>query len=70
MKTTHKLGRRMVLGGAAGAGGLVAAATLLPSAATVPGDAAKVAAVLPEAEASGGYQLSEHVKRYYKTARI
>jgi hypothetical protein len=70
MKPTHKLGRRMVLGGAAGAGGLVAAATLLPRASTAPvDDAAKVAASLSE-PATGGYQLSEHVKRYYKTARI
>jgi hypothetical protein len=69
MKQSHKLGRRMVLGGAAGAGGLVAAASLLPSTASVAVDAAKVGEAKPEPAASG-YQLSEHVKRYYATARI
>jgi hypothetical protein len=69
MKQPHKLGRRMVLGGAAGAGGLVAAASLLPSAANVPADATKLGDAKPE-PTSSGYQLSEHVKRYYATARI
>jgi hypothetical protein len=69
MKQPHKPDRRMVLGAAAGAGGLVAAASLLPSAANVPASAAKLAEVKAEPTTSG-YQLSEHVKRYYATARI
>ena len=69
MKQPQKLGRRMVLGGAAGAGGLAAAASLLPAASSVPADAAKPGDVKAE-PATGGYQLSEHVKRYYATARI
>lgn len=62
------LGRRAVLGGTAAVGGLAAAAALLPAKAVV-------VEALPEAastavDAKQGYQLSEHVKRYYATARI
>ena len=31
---------------------------------------AAVAAALPEPTATGGYQLTDHVKQYYATARI
>ncbi len=61
-------GRRAVLGGAAVAGGLAAVASLLPE--------QKAADVTPALQAqttatdTKGYQLSEHVKRYYATARI
>ncbi len=61
-------GRRAVLGGVAVAGGLAAVASLLPE--------QKAADVTPEpvaqttATETKGYQLSDHVKRYYATARI
>jgi hypothetical protein len=65
------LGRRKLLGGAAATvGTLAAAAALVPSkpqAARQP-DVAEAAQAKPEA--GGGYQLTEHVKQYYATARI
>jgi hypothetical protein len=60
------LSRRTVFAGAGTAGALVAVAALLPKAA-VP-----VAALTPAAPAAAdaGYQLTEHVQRYYQTARV
>ena len=69
MKRPHKHDRRAVLGATAAAGGLAAAATLLPAAKTVAPDASAQAGDV-KAEPSLGYQLTEHVKRYYTTARI
>ncbi len=61
--------RRAMLGGVAAVGTLAAAATLLPGQPQVD---AKVAAAdaKPALDTSGGYQLTDHVKQYYKTARI
>ena len=63
-----RLSRRTLFTGAATAGAIGAAATLLPQAILPP------AAALPQAqeppERGGGYQLSEHVKKYYKSTRI
>jgi len=64
--TLPALNRRTVFAGAGAAGALAASATLLPGA-HVP-EPVKAAAAKPEQE--GGYQLTEHVKRYYATARI
>ncbi len=60
------LSRRTVFAGAGTVGALAAAAALLPKA------AAPVVAALPAAPAvaEGGYQLTEHVQRYYQTARV
>jgi hypothetical protein len=60
------LSRRSLFAGAGAASALAAAAALLPKA-SVP-----VAAVAPVAPAvgDGGYQLTEHVQRYYQTARV
>jgi hypothetical protein len=62
-----KLSRRTLFAGAGTAGALAATATLLPG-------AVRDAAVLPEAPkppaSGGGYHLSEHVKRYYKTTLV
>jgi hypothetical protein len=58
------LSRRTVFVGA-GAVGALAAATLLPRAAKAP---EQTAAVKPAPD--GGYQLTEHVKHYYATARV
>ncbi len=59
--------RRRVFAGAGTVGALAAAAAVLPSIkATEPAAVAKTDA----AESGGGYQLTEHVKRYYETTRI
>ncbi len=61
------LSRRTVFIGAgvAGAVGAIAAATAIPKAQP----AAPVSAG-PEAAPTGGYQLTDHVKQYYATARV
>lgn len=62
-----KLSRRTLFAGAGTAGAVAAAASLLPGA---------VRDTAPASEASkppargGGYQLTEHVKQYYKTTLI
>lgn len=67
-QTTSPISRRKALAGAGTAGALAAAAAVLPigprSAEPV------VAAKQPEPDANGGYQLTEHVKRYYQTTRV
>jgi hypothetical protein len=60
------LSRRTLFAGAGTAGALAAVAAVLPSAKT----AAPVATALAPAAAEGGYQLTEHVLRYYQTARV
>ncbi len=59
--------RRTVFVGAGTAGALAAAANLLkpPAVEELPMTNARAEAPLAE-----GYRLSEHVKRYYKTARV
>ncbi|GMV47605.1 MAG: hypothetical protein AMXMBFR66_30030 [Pseudomonadota bacterium] len=60
------LSRRALFAGAGGVGALAAAAALLPGAgATPPAPAAPAAA-----EGQEGYRLTEHVRRYYRTARV
>jgi hypothetical protein len=59
--------RRTVLAGAGGVGALAAAAALLPGA--VPPQPA-VSTDKPASGSAAGYRLTEHVKRYYQTARI
>jgi hypothetical protein len=59
--------RRGFFMGAAAAGAAVAAVTALPGM-NAPEAAAK--ALPPAPENGGGYSLSEHVKRYYQTARV
>jgi len=65
---TKALSRRTWLGGAAATGAAAAAVVLLPSAPKPPVQVAAAAAE-PLAE-PGGYQLTDHVKRYYATARV
>jgi hypothetical protein len=62
-----KLSRRTLFAGAGTAGALAAAATLLPGA--VQDTAAPPDAKQPPAK-GGGYQLTEHVKRYYKSTLV
>lgn len=61
------ISRRTVFAGAGAASALAAAAVVLPRATQPP---APVAAALPEPTAAGGYQLTDHVKQYYATARV
>jgi hypothetical protein len=65
---SSRLSRRTLFAGAGTAGALAAAASLLPAAR----EAADIAPALPKEppERGGGYALSEHVKRYYRTTRI
>jgi len=60
------LSRRKLFAGAGTAGALAAAAALLPRSEPAP---AVVAGDTPAAQPDG-YRLSEHIKRYYQTARI
>jgi len=61
-----QLSRRRVFAGAGTVGALAAAAAVLPHADE------KRAAAEPKSvpDTGGGYQLTEHVKRYYRTAKV
>jgi len=62
------MARRALLAGAGTAGALAAAAALLPArepAKTNAGDPVQTAS-----DESSGYRLTEHVKQYYRTARV
>jgi hypothetical protein len=63
-----KLSRRSLFAGAGTAGAVAAAATLLPG-------VVRETAATPEIKKApptrgGGYQLTEHVKQYYKTTLV
>lgn len=60
------LSRRTVFAGAGAAGAAVAAAALLPGVTPQ----TPVVAAAPSTTQTGGYQLTEHVQRYYQTAKI
>jgi hypothetical protein len=60
--------RRAVMAGAGAVGALAAAASLLPGA--KPETASTQAASAAPPDTAAGYRLTEHVKRYYATARI
>jgi hypothetical protein len=63
------LSRRTVFAGAGAAGALAAAAVVLPGAEQAV--AVRTAGAQPgKPDPSGGYQLTEHVKQYYATARV
>lgn len=61
-----KLSRRHVFAGAGTVGALAAAAAVLP----VAQDGAPGVDDKRVAEPNGGYRLSEHVQRYYRTAKV
>ncbi len=63
-----KLSRRTLFAGAGTAGVLAAAVSVMPSVRSVSEAAAPLPQVKPER--GGGYALSDHVKHYYKTARV
>ncbi len=66
-KPSNKLSRRTLFAGASTLGAVAATASLLPSVGSVakPVTLAKVAPAR-----GGGYSLTEHVKRYYKTTLV
>lgn len=59
--------RRNLFASAATVGAVAAATSVLP---TVVGQSEPVIKASPKPERGGGYSLSEHVQRYYKTARV
>jgi hypothetical protein len=65
---SRKLSRRTLFAGVGTVGAVAATATLLPHATLQPPETA--AQPKPAPEKGGGYQLSEHVKRYYKTTLV
>jgi hypothetical protein len=62
-----KLSRRSLFAGVGTVGAVAATATLLPHAVQ---DSQPPTEARPAPEKGGGYQLSEHVKRYYKSTLI
>ncbi|OZI54169.1 twin-arginine translocation signal domain-containing protein [Bordetella genomosp. 4] len=62
-----RLSRRMFLAGAATAGAAAAGAAVLPENRQT---AQTQADAKPAPKTGGGYHLSEHVKRYYKTTLV
>jgi hypothetical protein len=61
--------RRTALAGVGALGAVAAAAVLLPGQQPVPAQAA--AATTPgDGSTDSGYRLTEHIKRYYASARI
>ena len=65
--TPVKASRRSLFAGVATVGAVAAVTSVLPK---VVAPAAPAAAPLPKPERGGGYSLSEHVQRYYKTTRV
>jgi hypothetical protein len=61
------LSRRRLFAGAGAAGAVAGVAALVSRA---PEPQPEPVAALPAPEAGGGYQLTEHVKRYYQTTRV
>lgn len=68
-QSTSPFTRRAALAGAGTAGALAAAAAVLPLGKPA-ADVAVATKPQDEAQSTGGYQLTEHVKRYYRTARV
>ena len=63
----YKLSRRVLFAGAGTATAVAAVAAAMPG---VKAQAPLADAPQPAPERGGGYVLSEHVKRYYKTTRL
>jgi hypothetical protein len=68
MKGPLPASRRRFFVGAATAGAAVATVAVLPTIVAAPVAVEAAPALPPAPENGGGYSLSEHVKRYYKTA--
>ncbi len=63
-----RVSRRSVFAGASAVGAVAAVASLVPSIPATVTPVVRSAAPLPQK--GGGYRLSEHVKRYYKTTLV
>ncbi|MEI8157322.1 MAG: formate dehydrogenase [Burkholderiales bacterium] len=61
-----KLSRRTLFAGAGTVGALAAAVGVLP----VAQQTTQAPAIKPKPERGGGYELSAHVKQYYKTTLV
>ena len=61
-----KVSRRTLFAGAGTAGAVAVATSMLPQVQDLAPQASKKA----KPERGGGYELSEHVKRYYKTTLV
>ena len=64
----NKLSRRVLFAGAGTAGAVAALATVLPAARQPQAEVTPAPREAPEG--GGGYALTEHVKRYYRTAGV
>jgi len=64
---TVSMSRRNLFAGAATVGAVAAATSVLPP---MVSPSPPTPAALPKPERGGGYSLSEHVQRYYKTTRV
>ena len=69
-KDSEPIKRRVWLGGVASVGAVVAGSIALAQRNPVTAAIADADNVTPALEPGTGYQLTEHVKRYYATARI
>ena len=69
-KDNETIKRRSWLGGVATVGAVVAGSIALAQRNPVPAAIASGDNAAPAPDAGTGYQLTEHVKRYYATARI
>lgn len=65
-----KPSRRGFFFGAAATGAAAAAVVALPSVSNLPMLTPELEVLKPAPEKGGGYNLSEHVKHYYRTTRI
>lgn len=63
----NSLSRRNLFAGATALGAMAATVSLIPS---TPESVASADQPKQAPVAGGGYSLSEHVKRYYKTTRV
>lgn len=62
------LARRRLFAGAGATGVAVAVAAVAPR--LLPAEPVVVAEAKPALDPAGGYQVTEHVMRYYQTARV
>ena len=69
-KDSETIKRRTWLGGVASVGVIVAGSVALAQRNSVTAVIANADKIAPVSEPGTGYQLTEHVKRYYATARI